>query len=439
MSKQPQRQTVDPRHIENTVNSLAIKELALPKAFYTYRSMLSDEIIGGAFQFIKSALSKGDYRIKITSEMSDAETRLIKKLNKSLENLQGMNKTEFILQVLSFLEYGHSMFEMNFKREDGAFVFNTFVPIHPINVRKYVYEQNTLTKLELKPQENDGVVFQNQVAVQELEGDKVLMFRNNPDLDNPLGTSLLNRCFKPWKKKEIASEYELIGVAKNLSGVLLIEAPSEYLNAYYSDPTSEQALYMEELFDQAENIHGGKTSFAAIPSDVSEGGQAKFKLTTIGNSSTKSDIDTNAIINRYETSILMTLYTDVMSLGQNGSGSFALSDSKTNLLALVIESIRNGLARNFQTAIKKAYELNAVTPKGDLPTLQFDEIEKLDLEAFSRGMQRLVKDDVIQSDDKFEAWVRERVGAPEKDVATTRTKETTKQKTDDNERDDKEA
>ena len=437
MAKKFTNQVTEPLHIENTVNSLALADLQLPKAFKTYRSMLTDEIIGGAMSLVKSLVNKADYKVTTPQGVTQEEQKLIEALNLSLNNLEGMTKSEFLNYILSELDYGHSMFEMVFTRNTGRQVFKTFSPIHPININKYVYSRNTLEKLVINPSDNDGQLIQNSAEQKDLDGKKVLMFRINPDLDNPLGQSLLARCYKPWKKKEIASEYELIGVAKNLSGVLKIKAPAEYINAYYSDPTSENALYMEELFDQAEMIHGGKSPFAVIASDVTEGGQALFDIDTLGNKQ-GNDIDTNVIISRYETSILMTLYADIMSLGNNGSGSFALSDSKTNLLTLVVESILHSISENFRKAVKIAYEVNAITPKKDYPTLEFDSIEKLDFESFSRGWQRLVKDGLVEVDEDLEAWVRKRSGAPVKDSKTTR-KQAIQSPSDDNERDEKEA
>jgi len=412
-------QVTEPLHIENTVNSLALADLRLPKAFTTYREMLNDEIIGGAMSLIKSLINKVDFKITTPEDASKEEIKLIKGLNKSLGNLEGMTKTDFVNYILSELDYGHSMFEMVFTRTGGEQVFKTFSPIHPINVSKYVYERNTLTELQLTTAENDGLLIRNVKTDQKVKGDKVLMFRINPDLDNPLGQSLLARCYKPWKKKEIASEYELIGVAKNLSGVLKIKAPADYINAYYNDPTSDNAKYMEELFDQAELIHGGKSPFAVVASDVTDGGQTLFDITTLGNSA-GNDSDTNAIIGRYENSILMTLFADIMSLGQNGGGSFALSDSKTNILTLVVESILKSVSQNFTKAVKTAYEINVVEPTSSYPTLEFDVVEKLDFEAFSRGWQRMVSEGVVKADDELEDWVRKMFNAPKKDTTTSR-------------------
>lgn len=434
-------QTSNPLHIENSVNSLARGDLQLPKAFQTYREMLNDEIIGGGMSLIKSLINKRGYSIETPKNSSPSEKKLIQALNKSLNNLEGVNKQQLVTYILSELDYGLSIFEQVFQRVEGKMVYKTFSPIHPIDVKKYVYKRNILEELELTPSTNDGQLIQNDVAEKKLKGDKVLMFKLNADLDNPLGLSMLARCYKPWKSKAIAEEYELIGIAKNLSGIMKIKAPSEYITSYYNDPTSDQANYMEELFTQAELMHAGKSPFAVIASDTQENGVSLFDITTIGGDS-KSDIDVNAIIGRYEANIFNTLFTNILTLGNNGGGSFALADSKTNILTFIIESICLGISETFKQSVKQAYLLNGVTLTGDsYPTLKWDSVEALDFEAFSRGFQRLVKDNVVQVDEPLEEWIRERIGAPHKDEKTTRTVEvkTAVASSDDNDRDEKEA
>lgn len=428
-------QQSQPLHLENTVNSFAKTDLKLPQAFRTYRNMMENEYIGAGVGLTQNLINKLDYHLKCDEDCSDAQKRLVAKLNKSLDSLAGMDKTQFLNYVLSMLPYGHSMFEIVMKRDSGTLVFDTFSPIHPINVKKYIYSRNKLDKLELNPADNDGKLIQNTAKQEDLKGDKVLMFKLNADLDNPLGRSVLNRCYMPWKKLEIVSEYELIGVAKNLSGVLKVKAPAEYIQDYLNNPTSDNAKYMDDLINQAELLHAGKSCVSVIPSDSTQNGVSMFDITTIGNSD-GNDMDTNAIIKRLEGSILTTLYTDILMLGQGGGGSFALSDSKTTLLTLVIESILKAISRGFEHSIKVAHDLNDVTMTGSV-SLEFEGIEALDFDSFTRGMQRLVDANILTPDDKLEKSVREKAKLGERDATTSRSVDGNT--TDQNERDEKEA
>lgn len=418
-------------HIENSVNQLAKSDLRIPQCFQTFREMQTDEAIGAALNLIRALLAKADFKLVQHKDATRNEQFLTDALNASLSDMEGLTKQQFLLYILSQLEYGHSMFEMSFNRVKGKHVFNTFYPIHPISVNKYVYKQNVLQRLELAPIENDGVMVQEATQTN-LKGDKVLMFKHQADLDHPLGRSLLHRIYTTWKTKQISSEYALIGLMKNLSGVLKLSIPSTYINDYYTDPTSANAVYTSQLMDTAARMHNGQESLIAIPSDVCGTGQRLFDAELLSGDSQK--IDTNPIMQRLNNQILMSLYSDLLSLGQGSGGSLALADSKTNVLAMFLSSVHSSISDHFSKAIKSAWELNAISDR-HYPTLTFDPIEQLDFDTFSKGWQRLIQSGGVIADDHLEAYLREQSNAPVIDQETKRIQLTV---TEDNERDEKE-
>lgn len=399
------RQQSQPLHIENTVDSLAREDLRLPKAFTTYRNMLQDEYIGGGVNLVKSLLNKQGFHVEADTP---SQERLVEQLNKSLENLEGVSKTQFMNYALSCMEYGIALFEVVVKRENGVLVFKTLSPIHPMNVSKYVFNGNTLEKLILHPSENDGAIVQNNAKEVEIKGEKVMMIRLNPDLDNPLGRSVLQRCYTTWKSKQIASEYELIGVAKDLSGTLKIKAPSEYINDYYQNPTSSNSQYIDNLLAQSEMLHAGKTSQVLVASDTQENGVGLFDVSLISDGGS-SKFDVNSTIERYNKALLITLYTDILALGNGANGSYSLASSKTSLLGLFMESLQNSVREGLNQALDYVYKLNNVERQSKVV---FDDINDVDPEAFSRAWQRLAQGGVVTPDKQLEAFVRESLDAP---------------------------
>ena len=107
-----------------------------------------------------------------------------------------------------------------------------------------------------------------------------------------------------------------------------------------------------------------------------------------------------------------------MSLGQNIGSSMALSDNKTALLALFLESILVCIQQSFDKAIKQAFILNNVEAE-ELPKLTFEEVEKLDFDTFTRGWQRLVQAGAVTTDEGLEQWIRQQWAAPEVDYTKT--------------------
>lgn len=405
------KQQSSPLHIENTVNSLAREELQLPQAFKTYRNMLQDEYIGGGMNLVKSLLNKTKPHIKVDDKATGKEKDLVVKLNKSFLSMTGMTQTQFMNYALSCTDYGIALFEVVLERKGGFNVFKTLSPIHPKDVKKYVFKGNVLERLELYPAENDGQLITQSEEVN-LKGDKVLMIRLNHDLDNPLGRSLLQRCYTSWKCKQIATEYELIGISKDLSGALKIKAPAEYINDYYNEPTSENAIYIDNLLSQAELLHAGKVSQVLVASDTQENGVSLFDVETIGNNG-GTRFDVNTTIERYNKSLLITLYTDILALGNGATGSYSLASSKTSLLGLFMESLQSTISDSFEHVLDYVYKMNGVEERTSY--LAFEDVNEIDPDEFTKGWQRLAQSGLVTPDEELESFFREKLDAPKAD------------------------
>ena len=409
------RQQTQPLHVENTVMALGKEDLSVQNAFRTYRDMKLDGVISGSMSFIKGVVSNGTFNLKQHENATSKEVALTEALNKSLDSLEGYNKRQLISNWLTALDYGCSLNEVTFKREGSYNVFANISPIHLTTVQRFEMKGGKLVKLHLTKAENDGLIQDTSSTSPSVQGDKVLFFRIEPDSDFPLGKSLLYGCYTSWKTKKILQEYEAIGVAKNLSGVLEIRVPSEYLNRYYSEPASEEARYVDNLLAQAEMLHAGKGSYILTASDTNVNGVALFEVTTVGGSGGNAqNYNVGSSIDRYNREIQLAMQTTVLSMGAEGGGSFALSDNSTHLMSLFVESIRSAISTEFKKAIKQAWALNGVTDT-NYPELVWDEVEPVDWEEFTRGWQRLVQSGAVTADKTLEAWIRKKAEAPEAD------------------------
>lgn len=409
------KQSSQPLHIENTVLTLGKKELNINHAFQTYRDMKYDGIISGSMSFIKAVLSKGDFYVKPHSNATKEEIKTVEAINESLNNSKGFTKKRILNQWLSLLDYGCSLSEVVAKREDGKFVFSAISPIHLTTVQRFEMKDGVLQKLILNKPENDGLLLDTSHTQEEVDGRKVLFIRLESDSDFPLGKSLLYGAYTAWRTKKILQEYEAIGVAKNLSGVLDIRVPSEYINKYYSEPNSLEAIYVDNMLEQASMLHAGKGSYILTASDATDNGVKRFEVTTIGNAQGQS-YDVGAAIARYNQEIQLSLQTMVLSMGTEGGGSFALSDNSTYLMTLFIENVRATIASEFQSALKHLWELNTHNME-HLPHLAFEDVEPLDWDSFTKGWNRLLSSGGITPTEDLEAFLRESGKAPQADYS----------------------
>ena len=303
------------------------------------------------------------------------------------------------------LDYGTSMFEVVIARnKKNQWVFEVISPIHLSTVERFTFKQGSLVKVQLTPAENDGLIF-NDGAQEELDGKKVLLFRLESDQDFPLGKSLLYGCYTAWKTKSILNEYTTIGAAKNLSTVVKVSLPMEYINAYMQNPLSDEAKYTEELLASVENLHAGKSCYAVIPSDMTSGGQALFDIKGISSDAGNNTFNSEISIDRYNREILFNMQTSVLSLGSNSQGSFSLAENSTNLLGLFIQNLFLVIADEFQKAIKIVWEANGQSVDS-MPTLEFEDVDERDLKVFAEAWSKLVGAGAVMNNIETENAIR---------------------------------
>lgn len=410
-------QQSQPLHIENTVMQLGKKDLNVNNAFCTYRDMKLDGIISGSMSFIKAILSKGGFELQYHPQATQDEKRLTDALNKSLANMEDYDLKRLVSNWLSMLDYGCSLNEVVLERVDGRFVFKTISPIHLTTVNKFKFKGGQLKQVTINPAENDGLIEIEDGNQKELDGKKLLLFRVEPDADFPLGKSLMYGAYTGWKTKKILQEYEAIGVAKNLSGVLNLKIPSDYITKYFTEPASDEAIYVSNLIQQAEMLHAGKGSFILTASDTNQNGVRLFEVDTLGGSGGNAqNFNVGAAIGRYNQEILLSLQTVVLSIGQEGGGSFALSDNQTYLLSLFVENIRAVINYEFKKALRLAYEANGAN-LDRLPSVKWEAIEPLDWDEFTKGWQRLLQAGGVTPTQELETFFRTQGEAPQADYS----------------------
>ena len=411
-------QQSQPLHLENTLLQYGNKDLSLANAFNTYREMKMDGVISGSISYIKAVVSKGGFTIGYHEKSTEAEKRVIDALNAALGDMEDYDVKRLMSNWLSMIDYGCSLNEVVLEKKGSTFVFKTISPIHLTTIEKFKFRGGKLEGVVLGSVENDGLIEDTSLAQTTISGDKLLLFRLEPDQDFPLGKSLLYGAYTSYKAKKIAEEYNLIGIAKNLSGVLDVKVPTEYITKYFADPTSDEALYVANLLDQAEMLHAGKGSYILTSSETQENGVRLFEVSTVGgNGGNAANYNVGQVIDRYNQEIMLSLQTVVLGMGAGESGgSFALADNTTNLMALFIENIRSVINSEFKKALKIAFRANGLTTER-IPDLVFEEVQPLDWDEFTKGWNRLVACGSVTPTEDLEKFLRNQGNAPMADYS----------------------
>jgi hypothetical protein len=185
---------------------------------------------------------------------------------------------------------------------------------------------------------------------------KGLLFRTRVSRDNPEGKSLLRNAYRPWYFKKRIEEIEGIGIERDLAGLPVLTAPEGM------DLWNDQDERMVALKANAEAL------VQSVRRDTEEGLLLphgwEMKLLATGSA---RQFDTNAIINRYDNRIAITMLSDLILMGSDKTGSFAMAESKQSMLSTALESQLSNIAGVFNKyAVPKLFKLNGMTGKAKI-------------------------------------------------------------------------
>jgi phage gp29-like protein len=137
------------------------------------------------------------------------------------------------------------------------------------------------------------------------------------------------------------------------------------------------------------NLQMNEQSAVILPQVIdSESRTPMFKLDLLSVDG-KKNFDISKIKEYYKNLIFTSLFSDVLTLGQSSTGSFALGSIKNSLAGAYAERLIANIAEVLQNdLIKQTYILNGWN-ESRMGTFDYDGIEPADLETFSKAVQRM--------------------------------------------------
>lgn len=380
-----------------------------PYAYCTYKMMSYDSSVAAANNVIKSMVRKTKYKVKVDSaKPSQTQLDQIQFITECMNDMQH-SWSDFMNETLSTLIHGFSLHEKVFKRREGFYKKKPSkfsdgklgwdkLPIRSQGtVYKWMYDakRRDLLKVRQHLPTNNSIDYETkgkplQGSYIDIPAKKLLHFRHDAQLDNPEGNSPLKSCWVAWKYKTTLEELEAIGVSKDMRGVLKIKLPAEYMSP---DAPEDQKAVVKWAEDTINNYHNNEAIGFIQPSFVAADTKVdKFDMELMGvQGNGGRSYDTDKMINRYDNKILMSYLADVLKLGQDSVGSFALAGSKTNLLAVgiaaVLTEILDVINRDLviQTLLVNGWDLS----KEEIPYITFEDLDERDLDELGKYIQRV--------------------------------------------------
>lgn len=405
------------------VNEEFLPQLRGRKGIQVYREMAeNDPIVGSLLFALKRLMSEVDWNVEPadTSRAARADADFVEQCRDDMTE----SWSSFVMELLSSLEYGWAWHEMCFKRRLGPWYQNA----ENADLHRSQYDDGKIgwARMPIRSQESfQRWIFnrQNQAIglvqmpapdyqARVIPRTKSLLFRPGAHKDNPEGRSILRNAYRPWFYKKRIEETEATGVDRDLTGLPIAKVPASVLGA---KPGSAEHKKLAGYRALVRGVRRDERDGVIMPLEYDGKGNPlyDFGLLTSGGS---RQFDTNGIITRYESRILMTVLADFILVGHEGTGTYNMHADKRGLFQSACNSIVKLIADELnRQAIPKLFMLNGMKP-ARLPKFvpgKVDSPNLTELSSFMSAMQNMG----VQwfPDPKMEKWVRDAADMPAMD------------------------
>jgi hypothetical protein len=199
-----------------------------------------------------------------------------------------------------------------------------------------------------------------------------------------------------------------MGVAQDLRGLKVIKIPARYLNEDANDAEKQTAAVFKQMLV---GLHKNEQSGVLIPSETDDKGNPLFDF-DLKSVMGQQAHDVDAIIGRYRKEIITGILCPQLILGQDGSGSFALSESLGGVTDTVVgarlRELRDQLNHDL---IPQLFMLNG-WDTSVMPYFDFEDFSESTIDDFSKAVQRCASVGFMVADADTVNVVHEKLGLP---------------------------
>ena len=326
-----------------------LQELKGKRAIQKYKEMRDNNaIIGSVMYAIEQTLR--DVKIDVVPANDSDEAKREAEFLKSVIDDMDHSLDDHISEALSHLTYGFAWFEVVYKRREGDMRSpkkNSKFDDGRIGVKKIAIRAPwTVEKFEIDQDTGEVLGMWQEAAwgkkTTMIPVEKSLYYRTTSLNNDPSGRSVLRNAYVSYTYLNKIQGYEAVAIERELHGVPVGRMPAEYLSG---DATADQANLRGQFERILRDLKNNEQGYALLPSDLymdADGKPTNQRLMDIelitANGSRSIDID--HVVKRYQHDIARSLMAEFLMLG-SGSGSYALSKSKTDLFLRSLESYIN--------------------------------------------------------------------------------------------------
>lgn len=396
-----------------------LDDLQWPDAGKIYQEMSSnDAVVGGCLYLLETLIRQAHWHVEpATNEPGDVEAAtFLESCMKDMTN----SWDDFICEALSMLSYGFSFHEVIYKTRrgpqetdpkfksrytDGRIGWQGFPVRAQTTLDHWVVDDATGMPTAFY---QDPSLVGAQVDAKEIPLEGNLLFTTRKMRGNPEGWSILRRAYRSWYFKRYIEELEGIGIERHLAGIPVLAPPPD---VPLFDPDNKDMRDMLAWAQELVNdLRQDRNHGVIIPNT-----DWQLRLMSIEGGA-GNNLDTDTIIRRHENRIAMSMLSDVILMGGDRTGSFALAETKQSLLNSSLQAIINSIANTInQNEVPRLFTINNWTLE-EYPCIVADNLQPITIKEVAL-LLRCFKVDVTKDPTLFN-YLLSLIQAPQMDKDT---------------------
>lgn len=381
-----------------------LNQLLYKQGYRVFREMTDNSpVIGGMLYGIQQMIIGAEWSIVAggNGEEFEADKEFVEQCLEDMAPDQTW--TDFLIDWMTTLSYGYSVFEPVYKRRfgpvenprfrskytDGRIGWRQFAFRDQFSILHWIYDRDEIVGLVQNPPPDWGFYT--------IPASRFVLFRTQTTRNNAEGRSALRNAYVPWYYMKQAETTEMIGLTRDLVGIPIVYVQPELMKQTL-DPA--QTLVKATLEKQFRDLSLGQQSYILLPSLYdTESKQPLFKVELLRSPGAKV-IDSNVVIQRYATQILQTMLADFVQLGHGPQGgSQALAVTRDGQWSASLQGWLKRIEGPFNDVmIPRLFALNGITRRS-LPRLEFKKVQKRDLQGLALVVQTLAQSGYLVSTD----------------------------------------
>jgi hypothetical protein len=390
----------------------------------TVNEIRHNPTVGSAMNVYRMFISRVNWDVEPHEDADETNKERAKIIRTMMDDMEGQSWSNFIEEAIPYLEYGFGIHEKVLRRRlrrngsaynDGLVGIKKLAPRNQDTIEKWRFTEDGADLIGVEQNISNlenSARFQGKKNINGLipiDREKFLLFTASGNRGNPQGNSIYKAIYLSYKMLTLLQENELVGVAKDMQGLLKIAIPPKYMAPDASAEDKATVAAFQAIIDAYNN---GTQRGLLVPNLIDP--ESKLPLFTYDLMEAKGGAryDVEKIITRLQDDILSALNCDIVKLGSQGAGSFSLASAKTSVLALAIDYRLREMAGVLNNDLMKTlYQANGWSTE-KMAKFVYQDIEEISLEEFSSAVQRMFATSAIEMDRAVMNRIRGVFGVP---------------------------